>query len=739
LSENARARLLAVGDAPAGRAWRRLLLRVRLAAEQGLTAWIEAEQGRFLPWLPVFMAVGIVLFFAQPAEPSAWIGPAFAGLALPLAILAWSRLATRAMMSCLLALAVGFASASLRTRAMPPMPALPRGAVAVSGTIVAVEPLPAGRRLILGHLTLGGGALMARGLRLRLRDTDLQALAPGDRLTVRALLRPPFAPAYPGAWDQRRDEYFQGLAGGGFALGAARVMAPAHRSGLGQRWQHFRERVAARIMATVPGPPGAVAATLLTGISTAIPAATRADFATAGLAHILAVAGLHIGIVMSTVFAAARFALVQWEWAALRWPIKEVAGVVALAVGAFYMAITGMHLPIIRSFLMACLVTLGLLLGRRAISMRSLGFAATILMLTQPEAVDGVSFQMSFAAVMVLVAGYEVLHSLKIPSFSHRAGWVGWLRRDLSLVATTSLLAAAATAPFVAYHFGQVQIYSVLANMLAVPLATFWVLPLGLAGMLLMPLGLGFLALVPMGWGCALMIAIARIASNLPAATLSVPPESLAGLCIAVLGLIWLCLWRSRARLLGLGPLIFGVVVMPCFVRAPDILVAPDLRTIAVREPDAVYLEQTGHDAFTLGEWRRFFADRPVVVLPGVGTLAGGRVACSEDGCLLPGRDGGAVLIWRAYAPPANCEGIEVIVAASYLDDLPGAGCRALTVVDRNLVRSGQAIAIRLDRGGPRIETDRAGRGVWPWLPPEVSFGTRPFNLPHAAIGPSAQ
>jgi competence protein ComEC len=716
VSENVRGRF----TAPLRGVW---LASPGLAAEQWLAAWIEAEQGRFLPWLPVFMAAGIVLFFAQPAEPPAWIGPALACLALPLAMLARGSQIWRAATSCLLALAVGFASASLRTRSMPPMPDLPRGAVAVSGIIVVVEPLPVGRRVILGRVTLDGGVRMARGLRVRLRDTDLQPLAPGDRLAVRALLRPPFAPAYPGAWDQRRDEYFQGLAGGGFALGAAHVVATAHRSGLAQLWQRFREGIAARIMAAVPGPPGAVAATLLTGISTAIPAAVRANFATAGLAHILAVAGLHIGIVMSTVFAAARFALVQWEWAALRWPIKQVAGIMALGVGAFYMAITGMHLPIIRSFLMACLVTLGLLLGRRAISMRSLGFAATVLMLAQPEAVDGVSFQMSFAAVMVLVAGYEVLHALKIASFSHRGGWVGWLRRDLLLVATTSLLAAAATAPFVAYHFGQVQIYSVLANMLAVPLATFWVLPLGLAGLLLMPLGLGFLALVPMGWGCALMIAIARIAADLPAATLSVPPESLAGLCIAILGLIWLCLWRSPARLLGLGPLVFGVVVMPCFVRSPDILVSPDLRTIAVREPEAVYLEQTGHDAFTLGEWRRFFAGRPVVVLPGVGTLAGGRVACSANGCLLSGNGAGvgvgagAVLIWRAYAPPANCRGIGVIVAAGYLDALPGAACGGVAVVDRDLVRSGQAIAIRLYPGGPRIYADRAGRGVWPWLP----------------------
>ena len=296
-----------------------------------------------MPWLPVFMGAGIVLFFSRPAEPPAWIAAAFVLLVMPLVVLLWRRQVGRAAALCLLAIAIGFASASLRTRAMPPMAELPRGAVAVSGIIMAVEPLPVGRRVILGRVTLGGGAMMARGLRLRLRDTDLQPLSPGARLSVRALLRPPFAPAYPHAWDQRRDEFYQRLAGGGFALGAAHCSAAAGHPGVVQRWQRFREAVAARIAAVVPGPPGAVAATLLTGISTAIPAAVRADFATAGLAHILAVAGLHIGIVMSTVFAASR--------ASPSCPVEPggaAAGrsrrsrhLTAIAVGGGYMALTG--------------------------------------------------------------------------------------------------------------------------------------------------------------------------------------------------------------------------------------------------------------------------------------------------------------------------------------------------------------------------------------------------------------
>jgi competence protein ComEC len=157
---------------------------------------------------------------------------------------------------------------------------------------------------------------------------------------------------------------------------------------------------------------------------------------------------------------------------------------------------------------------------------------------------------------------------------------------------------------------------------------------------------------------------------------------------------------------------------MPIFVRVPDILISPDLRTIAVREPDAVYLQQTGHDPFTLGEWRRFFAGRPVILLPDQGRLAGGRVACATEGCVLPGRGAGAVLIWRADAPPANCRGFGIIVATGYLDRLNGPGCLGAALVDRDRVQAGQAIAIRIESHRVLITADRDGRGVWPWLPP---------------------
>ncbi|MCB8875645.1 ComEC/Rec2 family competence protein [Acidisoma silvae] len=650
-------------------------------------------------------------FFSLPAMPPVWVAFPPVLLSLATLVLVWRRHLGRAAGLCLVAASLGFAAASIKTHSLPPLPDLPRHATLVDGRVVAVDPLPQGRRVLLSAVRLDGGPMLHRALRIRLRGNDIGPILPGDHLRLRALLRPPYAPSFPGGWDQRRDAYFQKLAGVGFALGLAQRQAPARPGGLSLWWQGLREHVAARVLGLTPGTAGGVAATLLTGLSSAIPLADRQAFATAGLSHILAVAGLHIGIVMTTVFVTLRWALAHWPWIALRLPIKQIAGVAAIAVGGAYMAMTGMHLPIIRSFIMAALITLGLLAGRRAVSLRSLALAASLLLMLQPQALAGVSFQMSFAAVLVLIAGYEQLRRAPLGLLRHRAGFLGFLLRDLTLVAITSVMAAMATAPFAAYHFGQVETYSIPANMLAVPLTAFWVLPLGLVGLALWPLHLAALGFVPMGWGCCLLVHIARLAASLPAASIAVPPAPLWGLVLAGFSLVWLCLWQTRLRLLGLPPLLFAVFLLPPLQRPPDILVSPDYRLIAFRMPQAVYLLSATKDDFTLGEWRRFFGGRPVLPL----TAASG-IACAPQGCVLRQASGYRTLLWRADNPPGACDGIGIILALDYWDRPLAGGCAGIPFVDRGLVQRAGAAAVFLG-ARPRMRLDRPARGDWPWLP----------------------
>ena len=225
---------------------------------------------------------------------------------------------------------------------------LPTHAAILTGTVRSVEALPEGRRITLEAVLVDGETLQ-RWLRVRLKKGDEQAIATGDTVRLRALVRPPMPPAYPGAWDLQRDAWYSGQGGSGYALGPVERIAETPPSGPLRVVQRLREFIAQRISAVVPGAAGAVSITLLTGITTGIPPSDHDAFRASGLAHLLAVAGLHIGIVMGWTLAFARLVFAASEHASLHWPTKKLAALAALAAGGGYMVLTGMHVPIVRA------------------------------------------------------------------------------------------------------------------------------------------------------------------------------------------------------------------------------------------------------------------------------------------------------------------------------------------------------------------------------------------------------
>ena len=394
--------------------------------------------------------------------------------------------------------------------------------------------------------------------------------------------------------------------------------------------QWLREGIARRVVAVIPGAAGAVSVTLLTGSSMAIPEADHAAFRDSGLAHLLAVAGLHIGIVMGFALAISRFGFTLSERASLFWPTKKLSAICALAIGGAYMVLTGMHVPIIRSFAMACLLTIAILADRRPISVRGLALAATALMVISPQDVPNVSFQMSFSAVLALIAGYEALRP-----WLRRLHGTSWHRRfasHLVALALTSALAGSASAPYGAYHFGHVQVYFVLANMVAVPLTALWVMPAGLIALLLMPLHLEALALVPMGWGAQAVVWVARATSALPDATFSVPHIPAWGLACSPPDLPGSGCGRTRRRLLGVVVMLVGLA-SPVLDHPPDLLVSDDGRLIAVRTRQGAFLQQTqGGSKFVRDAWAQYWAVGSFQAMPKRRGLADGHPTTGGTG-----------------------------------------------------------------------------------------------------------
>ncbi len=672
--------------------------------QERIAAFLEAQRGRFVLFLPVFLAAGVLGYFSLLREPGLGWAVGVCGGFVAAAWGAWGRPVLRAGLLCGVMASAGFALAGVATWRAAAWVVLPRTAVVVEGRVSGVDVLPEGRRVTVDGARLDGGAVLGRAVRVRLKRGDAGAVAVGDVVRVRALLRAPGPPEYPGGWDTQRDAFFSGMGGYGYAIGAVERVA----AGGGGVWAGVRAGIAGRVLRGLPGVEGGIAATVLTGLGTAIPPGDRAAFQDSGLAHLLAVAGLHIGIVMGLVFAGVRFGLALWERAALYWATREVAAVAALVAGAGYLALTGGHVPILRSFAMAGVVTLGVLTGRRAVSVRGLAVAAVVLMVIAPESVVGVSFQMSFAAVLTLVAGYEVLRPV-LATLGAGSWWRG-AGLHVSGLVLTSLLAGTASLPFAAYHFGKATLFYVPANLVAVPVTAFWVMPWGLVSLGLMPVGLERVGLVPMGWGIDALLWVAHGVAGWPGAVVAVRQMPGWGLVLVSVGLAWAGLWRGWVRLGGLVPVVVGVVA-PLFLRAPDVLVTPEAGLIAVRGVGGVVVsEGRGVSGFEREAPGRVF---------GVGVAGDG--LCGGAGCRVRVREGVVVVAREAGA--VDCAA-SVLVTAVRLDGGCGAGVR---VIDRRVVEGGAAEAW-VGAAGVRVVTDAMVRGERPWV-----IRTRRL-LPFAAV-----
>lgn len=686
-------------------------------------AWLSerfaGERDRWALWLPVAGGAGIAVYFALPTEPAPWAGAAAAFGATAIAVLLRRRPIAVLAAGLLAAAALGFAAAQLRA-AVVAAPMLEREIdfAEVSGRVIEVAALPGGRRLVLDSLAIEDVAAQATPARLRVKvATGAETLRPGDRVLLLASLAPPSAPLAPGAFDFQRNAYFEHIGGYGFSYGGPHEIIPAAAAGnlvldFRLRLAGLRQRLTERVLAVLPGGSGAVAAALMTGSQAAIPEEVMVAMRDSGLAHLLSISGLHVGLVAGIVFIGLRGGLALVPALALRYPIKKWAAATAIVATLFYTLLAGAPVPTQRAFLMTGLVLLAVLVDRNPFSMRAVAWAAAAILLVAPEALVGPSFQMSFAAVVALIAAYEASRDWR----NRRRGEAGWPRRALRYVgglAFTSLIAGAATAPYAVFHFGRMANFGVIANMLAVPLTGLWVMPWAVASFLLMPFGLERLALVPMGWGVDGVIRIAELVAAWPGAASLVPAMPVWGLVLVTLGGLWLCFWQLRWRLLGLAPILAGLASIGTLT-PPDVLVSGDGRLLAVRGADGgLLLSSARTESFVAEGWLRRVADDRAEFWPREGASADGSLACDALGCLYRTSGHVVALAKEPAALEEDCYLADVVVSlAPVRRPCPSAS----VVIDRfDLWRNG-AHALWLAPGGVEVRSVNQARGDRPWV-----------------------
>jgi competence protein ComEC len=510
---------------------------------EALADRLAAEGERRLLWLPVFFGAGVGVYFALKVEPPLW-----AGL---LAVIAAGGLvfaARRHPPLCKAALALAsFAAgfALIRETAWErdaPMLQRRLGPVVVTGRIVDIDAMEKGWRLIVDPDPLSGldSGEQPRRLRLHIPNNN-DGLGPGDRVSLKAMLYPVPGQILPGSHDLQREAYFAGIGGSGYSYGSAHRLAdePASTDPGTGGWREallrLRTGMTQRITAVLPGSTGGVASALITGKRDAIAEEVKQAFRESGLQHLLAIAGLHLGLVGAFVFFAVRGGLALIPPVALRYPIKKIAAGATLVVLAGYLLISGAAIPTERAFVMNGIVFAAIMIDRLGISMRICAIAAAVVLALEPASLVGVSFQMSFSAVVALIAVYETFGA-RLARILYRHSLPGRLLGYCGAVVVTTVVVTVGRAPFSVYHFHHMALYSPLANIIAVPLSAMWTLPWGVVTCLLMPLGLERLALVPMGWGIDVTIWVAERVSPLPGNVWQMPRLPAQGLLLRSAG-----------------------------------------------------------------------------------------------------------------------------------------------------------------------------------------------------------
>ncbi|MEL6915073.1 MAG: ComEC/Rec2 family competence protein [Pseudomonadota bacterium] len=646
-------------------------------------AALQRQRGHLMCWAPVFLGVGVGIYFGLGQEPSPRGLAVVAGLGLFSGVLAYlDRDRAGPALFALALVAAGLLLGAGRAHNVGGPVLEFRYYGTIEGRVVAIDRSGSDKpRLTLDQVRLERVSLARTPERVRVSLHGQEGFAlpqPGAHAMMTGHLSPPPSPAEPRGFDFERHAWFQEIG----AVGYTRVPAlsfAAPEPGLALWLFRARMALSAAITAAMPGEAGAVAAAITVGDRSGMGQETVEDLRRSNLAHLLAISGLHMGLLTGFVFGALRFCLALVPRVALVLPTRKIAAVGALLAGAAYLGLSGGAVATERAFIMAAMVFGALLLDRRALTLRAVALAALIVLCLRPEALLGPGFQMSFAATTALVVAFRAL--------SARDMWgMPRLLRPVFAVFVSSLVAGLATAPFAAAHFNIVSHYGLAANLLSVPVMGAVVMPAAVLAALLAPLGLARPALWVMEVGIEWILLVAERVSALDGAVgriLAPRPEVLP---LFALGALFLVLWAGRAR--WGGALTIGVAALLwAGTERPAILVSPTGGLVGILGAEGRALTKERGDGFAARSWLENDGDgadqvaayarperplpRPVVHVTGVRAET---ATCAGDAILVLNREPVEELSCAAHTPGSlrdtgalaisfTEEGIEVLTA----------------------------------------------------------------------------
>lgn len=675
--------------------------------------WWRAEDERHFLWLPVAFAGGIAFYFTLAVEPALWLCALLVMLSLAGLLIVRRRWATFAPIAIAFLLLTGgllwakvdanWQRQVVLTEQLKPRP--------VEGIVEDIERTEHGVRLTLGRVKINDLAEEKTPARIRLSfrlkaDTQVEWPHIGDPVTMMAGLLPPMGPALPHGFDFSRYFFFRGIGAVGYGLPPWHILPRQREEGIKQSFLDWRFGLTDSIVSKLGEHSGPIAAGLITGEARAIPKEDFKLFRASNLYHIIAISGEHMVVIGGAIFITLRLLLLLLPGHIGQHARgKSWAAAVTLLLVTLYLFVTGMPISAVRAYIMIALVLVAVIAGRRVQGMRSLAIAFWLMLLYEPANLLDPGFQLSFAASLAILA---LVEAAWFKTVGKSEGWAATILQTLKLVVLVTLVAEAATTPLVIALFNNFSPYGVLANVIATPLVSFYLMPTVALYFLLLPFGLQGGALFLMDFGIRGLLAIAHFVASLPHAQLFVPALPGWGVGLFTLGLLWLCLWRQHERRYGLVLILLGMASL-FTVRTPDLLMGPELKQVALRTLEHDYVLGRGRSTSMVTElWANGLGyDELPQAEKGAPNWR-----CDALGCVARIRTRQVAFPMDRLAVAEDCARADMVITA--IEDA-SCGEHEVPLINGKQLKARGVEAVWLRKGRPRIETSADWQGERPW------------------------
>jgi competence protein ComEC len=459
----------------------------------------SGQHGLTAPFVPLTLALiaGILIGGHIPLV----ISLVALGALFPLCLFLCRRRTTSAQILAL-AILLALGAFLIHLRLHPTLPAqhiskLPdRQKVVLTGTIYRPVQRDAGKTVVYLRaegISQGDTVTPITGrVRITIRDPAVP-LRYGYRVRLNTKLYRPRNFRNPGSFDYEGYLRRKGVLVTGYVRGGDQIQILSREEGnpLLRLCDCWREGIGTFLLANTSPPGRGLLKALLIGDRGEIPPEVREAFIAAGAVHILAISGLHLGIIVTLIFFTTKGVLRLSERVLLRYDIRKVAALATFPPLLAYILITGFPISTIRAGIMASCFLTSILIDRYRNPLNTLAFAAFIILLASPTALWDTSFQLSFSSVLGIILLTPPLYRLLYPQdpltlLTPQRG--GRLKRGIALSLIASFAAIVVTSPIVAFHFHRISTMGLVSNAIIIPIIGLGVLPLGLLSLPLIPI-----------------------------------------------------------------------------------------------------------------------------------------------------------------------------------------------------------------------------------------------------------